>query len=96
MNTNAKKHLPQEMVSNHLYETSDIFEKRLSCHVTIAVVTTVAHMSLRGNDDHTPSRCHIRGSQSNSGIKNMTCRVRLRNIDLPTLPMDWNRVVETT
>ena len=30
-----------------------------------------------------------------NGIRNITCLMRLRNIDFPAMPMDWNRVVDT-
>ena len=67
----------------------------LNCHATIIMVTTVAKRSEVGNDAHTPLSPYMRGSVSNSGIRKITWRIRLRNIDFPALPIDWNRVVET-
>lgn len=68
---------------------------RRSCHITITRVTTVAKASDVGNEAHTPSRPIVLGSVINSGIRNITCLMRLRNIDLPAMPIDWNSVVDT-
>ncbi len=54
----------------------------------------VATTSDSGNDTHTPSRPNSPGSHSNKGIRKITCRERLRNIDLPAFPMLWKKAVE--
>ena len=55
----------------------------------------VAITSLDGNESQTPSSPSRSGSVSRSGIRNITWRVRLRNIDFPALPIDWKKVVAT-
>lgn len=58
-------------------------------------VAAVASKSLKGNDVHTPSSPMRDGSMRRSGMRKMTWRARLRNIDFPAFPMLWKNVVET-
>lgn len=48
-----------------------------------------------GMDNQTPTVPKIGGNIINIGIKNITCRVKERSIDCPTLPMDWKKLDTT-
>ena len=56
----------------------------------------VAIVSETGMAIHIPFKAYIRGKISSNGIRNMTCRVKLRKMDLEAIPKDWNRLVVTT
>lgn len=66
-----------------------------NCHIISIPVTMVAITSDDGKENHTPSNLKKCGSVNSRGIKNITCRVRLRNIDLPAIPRDWKKLVAT-
>ena len=55
----------------------------------------VAIVSETGMAIHIPFKAYIRGKISSNGIRNMTCRVKLRKMDLEAIPKDWNRLVVT-
>ena len=59
----------------------------------MAIVTIVARRSETGNEVQTPSTPMNDGSQSSNGIRNITWRIRLRNIALPDEPRLWKNVV---
>lgn len=67
----------------------------LICIQMRMAVTQVAEKSLHGKESQMPSSPKSGGRVISSGIRKMTCLMRLRNIDLDALPIDWNRVVET-
>ena len=58
-------------------------------------VTKMANASDAGNADHTPLRPKQGGNSSNSGIKKIIWRVRLRKIDFAAIPSDWKKLVDT-
>ena len=48
----------------------------------------VAIVSETGMAIHIPFKAYIRGKISSNGIRNMTCRVKLRKMDLEAIPKD--------
>ena len=65
------------------------------CIKSTHTVIKVAIPSAVGDADHPPSRPHILGNNKIAGIKNNTCRERLKNIDMDAFPIDWKKFVMT-
>ena len=78
------------------YELIKLFlsRRRISHHIIRAAVM-VENTSDVGNDAHTPFNPKCLGNIKRKGIRNTTCRTRLRNIDLPAIPIDCKNVVAT-
>ena len=83
------------LVLNHRVITEFLFCSFLSVLQSNNRVMAVAIVSETGMAIHIPFKAYIRGKISSNGIRNMTCRVKLRKMDLEAIPKDWNRLVVT-